>query len=629
VGKMSRGKSQARKDHDEAHIYSVVSTKLSSLLREPFSEHVHLLLNDAAHRLSRLVFEAYALANIHALRCLKEGIPLPLFDQAFFNSCCSNVSASRREAGSDELRATAEQYFLLRPEGFTVMDTAYLSPAMSLLAKQMTTMASNHVRFNLVNRLCDYVRQKYRGIDNKGTALAFLRCAMYEEDARALTDDVKEFKEWLGPYNPFWENEVEQNVPYYRGKLGEILKFYHTLDPNTKGLKKFSLLPLKGDYIDSFIQIDSTTLPEILKLLHRDEQKEVIRVMLPQFPQGSEERAFLELKLEARTIFDRTFQKSDQISQALWRTLFKIEAFETVRTGKRRFGRMISTNGYAASVHLQVPKIGRQWDSAEFDSVEGLKEEDYDTFIGIDPGADFVCSAFAGRTTPSMKSECIQVSTKELRHDSKMTRQKRWMRKQVQRNQEYGRTSTSLPTLRTGDLDEFTANLRRVLASAGYLFDFQRRQKFRAWRFKTARFGKQALTRAVDKILNGRDKKKTVIGFGDWSQQDGFLKGKEKAPVKKIRRMMRAMGIKVVEVDEHRTSKCCSQCGIGDNENVRYGGVKCHRVIRCNNNECKTYWHRDVNGSRNIRAVLLSMIRREAQRPVGLRRKAKRARTAT
>ena len=328
-------------------------------------------------------------------------------------------------------------------------------------------------------------------------------------------------------------------------------------------------------------------------------------------------------RLEAKTIFDIKFQQMEQISHALWRTLFRVEDFET---GRRRFGRMIATNGYGATVYMQVPKpTGTGFQTEEYDSAVGLNEQDYDVFIGIDPGADFVCSAYAGEVTDKGRSKCIQVSTKELRHHSKMTEQKQWMRKQTQHYREYARISTSLPTLRTGDFDECIANVKDTLAVAEFLFNFQRKQKFRAWRFKTVRFGKKALVQAVNKILGEADRSKTLIGFGDWSQQDGFIKGKEKAPVKKIRRMMRELGVKVVKVDEHRTSKCCSECGVGENENVKFEGKKCHRIIRCNNNECNTVWHRDVNGSRNIRAVLMGMVRGEVERPLGLQR-GKRAR---
>jgi len=157
------------------------------------------------------------------------------------------------------------------------------------------------------------------------------------------------------------------------------------------------------------------------------------------------------------------------------------------------------------------------------------------------------------------------------------------------------------------------------LASTEYLFEYQRKIKFRAWRFKTNRFGKKALVKAVDKILGDSKRSKTVIGFGDWSQQDGFLKGSEKAPVKKIRRMFRELGIRVLKVDEHRTSKSCSGCCQGDCESIKINGRDCHRIIRCNNNECNTTWNRDVNGSRNIQSVLMSMLRGQ-ERPGGLQR---------
>ena len=79
----------------------------------------------------------------------------------------------------------------------------------------------------------------------------------------------------------------------------------------------------------------------------------------------------------------------------------------------------------------------------------------------------------AGEVTDKGRSKCIQVSTKELRHHSKMTEQKQWMRKQTQHYREYARISTSLPTLRTGDFDECIANVKDTLAVAEFLFNFQ------------------------------------------------------------------------------------------------------------------------------------------------------------
>lgn len=66
-------------------------------------------------------------------------------------------------------------------------------------------MFRNHIPYLFSSNVYVTIRLKYEAIDNKGVALAFLRCAVYEEDERMLTDDVKEFKAWLGDYNPFRE----------------------------------------------------------------------------------------------------------------------------------------------------------------------------------------------------------------------------------------------------------------------------------------------------------------------------------------------------------------------------------------------------------------------------------------
>ena len=140
-----RGKPQQQRDHDGAHSYSCVASKLTTLLRPPFSDFLHPVFDQAAHTISRIGYEASILANMHVLRCFNEGLEPEVINQSFFYSCCSNVSASIKTAGSENLKATAEAYFGLRPEGFNVMDTELLSPAMSSLAREMETMAKNHI----------------------------------------------------------------------------------------------------------------------------------------------------------------------------------------------------------------------------------------------------------------------------------------------------------------------------------------------------------------------------------------------------------------------------------------------------------------------------------------------------
>jgi transposase len=125
--------------------------------------------------------------------------------------------------------------------------------------------------------------------------------------------------------------------------------------------------------------------------------------------------------------------------------------------------------------------------------------------------------------------------------------------------------------------------------------------------------------------------KKTLIGFGDWSQQDGVSHKKPKAPVKKFRKELRHHAT-VVRIDEYRTSKTCSGCEHEENvfhvkhwqtkwdwkiEAKRYGLFPSHEVVRCKN--CAKCWQRDVNASRNMYRLLNCLIEGE-ERPLAMNR---------
>lgn len=549
-----RGKSQAKKEHDSQHVYSTIQTKLHSFLHPTFASSLHPLFNRVSHTLSRIAFEAYLLANFHALRLIHEVKPLSLLNQSFFYSCCSLITSSTRSAGDDELRVSAEQYKSLRPMEWLVPDGAHLSHAMASLAREMATMTQNHIVLNLLSRLTRYVRMRYNLKDPKEAA-SFIRGCFMDS---TLSDDQIQFKHWIG-INPCFEDTVKKNLNHFIVKLADILRYYESLEPGTKGVRTFTLLPRKGDYVGSFFMIDPTTLPDLVKLLPRNKQEEVIGAMLSQFPDLSDESRFLQVRLKARSIFNQDFQRMPTIAKVLWDTLFLRKRFETSR---RKFAKLISTNGYAVTVYLQIPKTDNDIPK-EYDSPDGLKEEDYDQIIGIDPGRTFVCTAYSGVEKDGMKSEYVQVSTRELRHDSKMTERKQWDVRQRKHHAEYAKVLQSIPSLKTASFQEFSTRVKQTLAVADFLFTFCERQIYRAWRFKTTRFGKKALVKATKKIIGDRQPERVLVGFGDWSQQDGFLRGQEKAAVKKIRRIMRQQGIKVISIDEHRTSKCCSACKKG------------------------------------------------------------------
>jgi hypothetical protein len=617
-----RGKSQEKKDHDAQHVYSTLQVKLRSFIQPAFVDCLHPLLNRVADTLSRIAFEAYLLANFHVHRLIHEQKTLPPLDQSFFYSCCSLVTCSakkRKDAGSEDLRISAAQYKCLRPVQWTVPNGDYLGHAMASLAREMKTMTQNHIVLNVLRRLTRYVRLRY-GLKNGKEAASFIRSCFMDSD---LSVDQIHFKEWI-EINPSFEDTVKKNMNHFIVKLADVLRYYETLEESKpKGIRKFTLLPLKGSYVGSFFMIDPTTLPDLVKLLSRNDQERIVHTMISRFTEGSDEVQFLHARLKAKAIFTRQFQQMPRIAAALWDTLFLTKRYETLR---RKFAKLVSTNGYAVTVYMQIPKVG-DGSPKEYDSSTGLNENDYEEFIAIDPGGTFVCTAYSGVEKNAIKSEYTQVSTREIRHDSKMNERKQWDVRQRRSNTEYANVLRNVPSLKTASFETFCARVKQMLAVAEFLFTFSKRPVFRGWRFKTSRFGKKALVKAVKKVVGNRPPEEILVGFGDWSQQDGFIRGQEKAPVKKIRRMMRERGIKVISIDEHRTSKCCSRCHEGEMENVSYGEgeakKRCHQVVRCRNSElCGMVWQRDVNAARNIRSVMLNMIRGE-ERPHQLKRQRK------
>jgi len=108
-----------------------------------------------------------------------------------------------------------------------------------------------------------------------------------------------------------------------------------------------------------------------------------------------------------------------------------------------------------------------------------------------------------------------------------------------------------------------------------------------------------------------------VVGFGDWNEK-GHRKGHEQLKGIGFHKMIRNAGYEVFLVNEHRTSKTCSNC--------KDGSCECEYARKCNNprpwkreevidrhglvicQRCKTLWNRDVNASLNIHDIMKETI---------------------
>ncbi len=594
-----------KKEHNEKFQHTPISCKLKKVLSKAdpeLAQEIHLLLNKVASNVSRVSHEAYIFAEFHLLRLRREGLPWPEINQSFFKSCCVLVSLTKQGVRDSDLMLSMEEYFKLRPEGFKVPFNEYMSNVFSSLAQNMETMTENHVVMNIERRLLRQVRAEENL--SKYDAERFIKSAMYD-DLNMLTVGQYAFRAEV-MYDPSNPELVKKNIGHFLNVLAGIQEYQDNLPPQTKGKKTFNLLPKKNGYVGSFFLITETTLPVILKLLPRDSQERIVRILQSQCVLGDESYKYFESRLSCDAVFPDDFHQHEERSHALWHVLFDVGKYETVT---RKFTYKLATNGYGATVFLEKPRLAEE---VEYDPLP--RQFQGKTLIGVDPGRIFVATTFDGMNT-------VQISNKEVRHDSKTTHRRIWGDGLRKMEPEYSLHLTKLPSLKTADLDKYKAAVRETLLHSEFLFDFCEKRAFRAWRFKTARFAKKAYAKAAKKVIGGRPSKEVIVGFGDWSQQDGFLKGSEKAGVKRLRRELRAKNIKVVSIDEYRTSKVCSACSHAEKhvENVLFNGRKSHQVVHCSNSICNVVWQRDYNASRNIRQVLVTMLRRE-QRPEPLRR---------
>ena len=144
--------------------------------------------------------------------------------------------------------------------------------------------------------------------------------------------------------------------------------------PNQKGIRTFTLLPVKSGFTMSHITICNNSLCDIIAYTT---EKQLIK-------------DFMEEK------------------DKYWRELFHIDKYETIN---RKFSYSIETNGYAVSILLQherttkkvkVKKIKKKQEDIKLDN-------DYEHFVGIDPGIRMLFTSYDNNNkVDSISSEPIR-----------------------------------------------------------------------------------------------------------------------------------------------------------------------------------------------------------------------------
>ncbi|CAL8461365.1 g896 [Coccomyxa elongata] len=546
--------------------FTVVKTTWRALGRRA----VRLLdLETALREVNKTIAEAYLLANVHVVRLCTAGIPLSELDQTFFHRCLSAVSVSKKrkpETKDFELLVSARLYRSWRPEGYVPPVSTHLACGFHQQAsQQMATNMRNSTVANFYRRFKRYLKVRY-ALDGKQAyeALQSIRAVEYEGEDPL----VKRYRDLLPPKPE--KGRLEDSPELVMPLQHLFLRTFEAAQSDRqtdRPPRLFSLVPTKQGFECSHIKICANGLYSLLK-----------RNGIKHLPKDAD-----------------TFRP---VADAYWRRFFHISKFETIN---RRFAGEILTDGKGVSIVLRRPKAEASTPGATLDP------NAFGEVWGLDPGRREMFVA-------SNDAEKVQrVTTRQFYHDAKYRESNAKIKGWQDRDPEILGAFRNMPSKKHSHLEGLQAYVGYLLPMLDTLMRWHMRKGFRDLKFKRYVFAKKVL-RTICQDLTREAGQNTLVGFGDWSNQDsaGIIKKSPAGPVKRLENELRRH-CRVVSVDEHLTSKLHSCCHhrmkqMYQQRMCRDGvmrSVKVHSVLHCDNNGCHGMTvNRDVNASRNILHIL-------------------------
>ena len=547
------------------------------------------IVKDILPKINTICFLSYKLLNYHLLRLLEEKKPLPEIKQNLFYQSCCMVSQLRYT--KDTTDTTSELYKSFSQMKEYITDDLPARDYLCLgyitnLNKLQLTMTNNHLKLNFYNRFRKYLKLRTGETDN--TVVYNWLKDIYEPNYDRKNVFVLYMRKWL-KYIPTEVNIVKHSnhfVKIYYSILKEFEKY-----PDTKGVRTFTLLPHKHGFTQSHITICNAGLENTLKYIANELKRANNNV-----------ESGLDVK------------KFEENSEQYWKELFNITKYETKN---KKFGYTILTDGKSVVLQMRKPVKPEK-------IVTEYTEQQYDNFIGIDPGIRSLITSY------DTNDKVIQVTTREYRHKSKMIyackKRENWYKRW-----EHYEEWKLIPTIKTSKTLVMKEYFKYVFPRMKTFTEFHMEKGFRNLNFTSYCRSKATLAKICERI-SGVSKAtknvKTLVGFGDYSQQHGLVKSHPTTPILRLKRELHRY-CKVVDIDEYKTSKTCCSCNkeielYNNRIQRKKNGVletkakmsNIHSVIRCKNNECKLCcWDRDINASKNILGLLLCQYRGE-ERPV-------------
>ncbi|KAG3101177.1 hypothetical protein PI124_g14868 [Phytophthora idaei] len=355
--------------------------------------------------MKQVQLEGWHLANLHVLRCLKEGDDeVPELTQMSFYRCCAATLALLGKSGTRDGVHIAEYAQRRRSD----QRDGEADGALNMIALHFRRRLHQYIRFRYARNYketkklvdsCYRVRSEPE-LDGDGNPTGKTTTVWTEWDE--TEDPVElELRGWLKIVP--WQSQIRANSAHFVHKLYDMLVWiekYVAEHPNTKGASLYTLLPVATSFQAAYIKLNGFTLHgPFARIIHIQEVENFLKNELDIVPTKKK-------TVGAQRPFAKpTFQKN---RAEILRKVFDVQQFET---SNRKSADEVKTNGYGASILLfrpvtttSVTVVGKKKTSSEKKSKIKTPEEiaeadsfakdlfklraDYspDVLIGIDPG---------------------------------------------------------------------------------------------------------------------------------------------------------------------------------------------------------------------------------------------------
>ena len=564
--KTTRNDVKERKEANKDTEFTCVKMSFNSLVE---NNYLNGGIQEIVLNINKICFLSYQLLNYHFTRLIQENKPLPAIEQTLFYQACSTVSVMRER--NETIDTTNELYISFSHYKKHLGELPFrdrMGNLINNLNKQQLVMTENHLKLNFYKRFHKFLELK-TGETRKGVIFQWLK-DIYAEQYNGRNFFILSMRQWL-KYPPT-EANIKKNSSHFVSIYYKILQTFEKY-PYIKGIRTFNLLPTKNSFSLSNIEICTSCLKDIIGYF---------------------------TKLPAPDDF-----KENKL--AYWYEFFKIEKYETKQ---RKFAYTIYTDGKVAVIRLRKPKV-------EVLKQKDIKNIKYEQYVGIDPGVRSL------QTSCNDAGRVIETTTPSYRNDCKMKYACR-KREMWYKNWEHYEMWRNIPSFKTTNLTKMCDYFKYVYPNLQTIFKFHLYKNFRGLSFRSYCRGKATMHKICQSIV---EKKKTLVGFGDFSQKHGLVKKHPTAPIKKFRNELKRY-CDVVEIDEWGTSKACNKCfnpiELYKNKVIRKkrDGTRTkaklsviNSVVRCKINECSLCCtDRDINASKNI-LFLLQLQKAGKKRP--------------